>query len=67
MQVSRYLFQSPYQNQVQIGRPDPSSVSNEEKQTQTKNPVDNVTNAADEAQKQNTLYTGSNNIIDIYA
>ena len=24
MQVARYTFQSPYPNQVQIGRPDPS-------------------------------------------
>jgi len=24
MQVNRYIFQSPYSNQVQIGRPDPS-------------------------------------------
>ncbi len=24
MTVSRYLFQSPYTNQVQVGRPDPS-------------------------------------------
>jgi len=25
MQVARYTFQSPYPNQVQIGRPDPSA------------------------------------------
>ncbi|MCW8895575.1 hypothetical protein [Sulfurimonas sp.] len=25
MQVTRYLFQSPYSNQIQIGRPDTSS------------------------------------------
>ena len=24
MTVNRYLFQSPYSNQVQVGRPDPS-------------------------------------------
>jgi len=32
MQTSRYLFQSPYNSQVQFGRPDPSSEQN--KQTQ---------------------------------
>ncbi len=26
MQITRYLFQSPYHSQVQVGRPDTSSV-----------------------------------------
>jgi hypothetical protein len=27
MEVQRYIFQSPYSNQVQLGQPDPTSVS----------------------------------------
>lgn len=27
MNISKYIFQSPYPNQVQIGRPDPSAKS----------------------------------------
>jgi hypothetical protein len=30
MTVDRYVFQSPYSNQFQIGRPDPSAASKEE-------------------------------------
>ena len=30
MTVDRYIFQSPYSNQLQIGRPDPSATSKEE-------------------------------------
>jgi len=30
MNVSRYLFQSPYSSQVQVGRPDPSVKQEEE-------------------------------------
>jgi len=29
MQVTSYTFQSPYPNQVQVGRPDPSSKSDD--------------------------------------
>jgi len=29
VQVTRYTFQSPYPNQVQVGRPDPSSKSDD--------------------------------------
>lgn len=31
MQVSSYIFQSPYSQPVQIGQPDPTSVKKEEK------------------------------------
>lgn len=30
MTVDRYIFQSPYSSQVQVGRPDPSATSNNE-------------------------------------
>jgi hypothetical protein len=30
MTVNRYIFQSPYSSQVQVGRPDPSATSKEE-------------------------------------
>jgi len=30
MNVDRYIFQSPYSSQFQVGRPDPSATSKEE-------------------------------------
>ena len=30
MTVDRYIFQSPYSNQIQVGRPDPSATSEDE-------------------------------------
>lgn len=35
MEISRYIFQSPYPNQIQIGRPDPT-VKKEDDNSQTK-------------------------------
>ena len=66
MQVTQYLFQSPYQNQVQIGKPDPSSME-QSKESASKNPVDTLTNSSSEEKQQNMVYTNPNNLIDIYA
>lgn len=30
MTIDRYIFQSPYSNQIQVGRPDPSATSKDE-------------------------------------
>ena len=46
MKVSSYLFQSHYPNQVQIGRPDPQSVKDDEnKKVQTANVTSKRTDA----------------------
>ena len=42
MEASRYLFQSPYANQVQIGRVDPS-VKKESSTSQESAPIQNET------------------------
>lgn len=70
MQVKQYIFQSPYANQIQIGRLDTSSVKEDESNkpnTNTKEIVD-----ISSKQKQNSIETSQiSNILksdlDIYA
>ncbi len=70
MQVKQYIFQSPYANQIQIGRLDTSSVKEDESSkpnTNTKEIVD-----ISSKQKQNSIETSQiSNILksdlDIYA
>ena len=56
MEVQRYIFQSPYSNQVQLGQPDPTSVSKKDEETSN---VDSVANVQEDV-KQNPLQTKSN-------
>jgi len=73
MTVNRYLFQSPYSNQVQVGRPDPT-VKQEETQssspsqmtaTQAKTPEQWLQNDALEVQTVEPTIT-SDALLDIY-
>ena len=45
MNVTQYLFQSPSPNQVQVGRPDPSSVKENTTTTTSDTPQQNVVKA----------------------
>ena len=56
MEVQRYIFQSPYSNQVQLGQPDPTSVSKKDEETSD---VDAISNIQKEV-KQNPLQAKSN-------
>lgn len=67
MQVTQYLFQSPYSNQVQIGRPDPSSVSSQTKENSANNPVESASSTSKEVKEKSMVYSNPNNIIDLYA
>ena len=74
MNVTRYLFQSPSTNQVQIGTPDPSS-KGEETSKSTSSFGKAVTSKTPEQWLQNDALTvqkveptvNSNKLLDIYA
>ncbi len=58
MTVSSYLFQSPYSQPVQMGRPDP--MAKEQKVDTSQNPVQDVKSTAPEQVKlKQTLDTGA--------
>ena len=79
MQVSRYLFQSPYSSQVQFGTPDPSVKKEESSQTTQKQesnpqqapalPNESLQNAQNfkSTQIKDVTPTVSNNLLDVYA
>lgn len=66
MQVKQYIFQSPYANQIQIGRLDASSVKGDENtnKSNTKEIVD-----ISDKQKQNSIEVSNilKSSLDIYA
>lgn len=67
MEVTRYIFQSPYSNQVQIGRPDVNSSSNSTNDASTKNnPVSNVTNLDTAIEQKSKVAANPDKIVDIY-
>jgi hypothetical protein len=50
MDVARYTFQTPYPQQVQIGRPDPSVKQEDEQNKQNASLVQNTDQTAQQAQ-----------------
>ena len=77
MNVSRYLFQSPYSNQVQVGRPDPSAKQEESAQSSTQGSVNNITVTNETVQEAKTFQASqvseveptveSPQLLDVYA
>lgn len=71
MQVQQYTFQSPSPQQVQIGRPDASSVK-QEQNTSQQSPVKEQSVAKAEAfvatqKTEVTPSVSSNKLLDVYA
>jgi len=79
MNVDRYLFQSPYSSQVQIGRPDPSTAKSEDtkkvdnktddtliKSETASNPLQ-ASSTTEETTTVKPTVEESGNSIDIYA
>lgn len=74
MQVNRYLFQSPYSSQVQIGRLDENTSTRDETQQETSRLTESTNNSLQNAQNFQASNTGevkttvsSNNLLDTYA
>jgi hypothetical protein len=74
MNTTQYLFQSPYNTQVQFGRPDPSSEQNQKLQSDTNKLNQQTNSTAKEASNFQTNQTSevkptvsSSNLLDIYA
>ena len=73
MNVSRYIFQSPYSSQVQVGRPDPSVKQDSSSAVATQSaPVVNETLSSAQSftatqTSEVTPTVSSNNLLDVYA
>ena len=74
MQVNRYIFQSPYSSQVQVGRPDPSVGSEQKAQQDTSGLMQSTNTSLQNAQSFQATQVGevtptvtSDNLLDIYA
>ena len=75
MNVSKYLFQSPYNSLVQVGRPDPSSSKDTEVQAQLSTSSSNVSSKSQPefTQAEATQEVSSENsveltqLLDVYA
>lgn len=65
MEVTRYIFQSPYSSQVQIGKPDTSSAG--AKENENKNPVDTVTKLDETTKRESTITANADKLLDTYA
>lgn len=55
MEVSKYVFQSPYSSAVQVGRPDPQSSSSSE----SEQAVSAFSNAGNDTSKEAQAYQSS--------
>ena len=75
MNVSKYLFQSPYNSPVQVGRLDPSSSKNTETQAQLSTSSSNISSKSQPefSQPEVTQEVSSENsveltqLLDVYA
>lgn len=74
MNITRYIFQSPYPSQVQIGRPDPSAkqdISSSQPDTQILKNTNDTANKAEtflNTEKKDVKPTvNTTNLLDTYA
>ena len=74
MQVNRYIFQSPYSNQVQIGRPDPSLSSEQTTSENTSGLMESTNTSLQNAQSFQATQVGDvvptvsgDSLLDVYA
>lgn len=74
MNITRYIFQSPYPSQVQIGRPDPSAKQDVSASQQGTQILENTNDTASKAQtylssekKEVKPTVNSANLLDTYA
>lgn len=74
MNITRYIFQSPYPSQVQIGRPDPSAKQDVSASQQDTQILESTNDTASKAQtylnsekKEVKPTVNSTNLLDTYA
>ena len=74
MQVNRYIFQSPYSSQVQVGRLDPSVASGQKTQADTSGLIKSTNTSLQNAQSFQATQTGevtptvtNDALLDVYA
>ncbi|WP_345981061.1 hypothetical protein [Sulfurimonas sp. HSL3-2] len=74
MNITRYIFQSPYPSQVQIGRPDPSAKQDVSAPQQDTQILESTNDTASKAQtylssekKEVKPTVNSTNLLDTYA
>lgn len=67
MEVTRYIYQSPYSQPIQFGRPETSTNANASQTDTGSNPVANVVSLESKTEQESTLRTNPNNLLDLYA
>lgn len=67
MEVTRYLFQSPYSNQVQVGRAETSTSSNTKDTGANNSPVSNITSLESKVTQESQKAQPSDKLLDTYA
>lgn len=67
MEVTRYIFQSPYSSQVQIGRPESGTNTNSSKTDTEGSPVANVTSLDAKVEQDSKIVANPSKMLDIYA
>lgn len=66
MEVTRYLFQSPYTSQVQVGKPEKDATPANAQNSATPNPVQAVSSVDSAVKKETTTNQAADKLLDIY-
>lgn len=67
MEVTRYIYQSPYSQPVQFGRAETSTNANTNQADTSSNPVANIVSLESTTEKESILSASPNNLLDLYA
>ncbi|MDD2652921.1 MAG: hypothetical protein PHX44_07710 [Sulfurimonas sp.] len=67
MEVTRYIYQSPYSQSVQFGRAETSTNADTNQTDTSSNPVANVVSLESKTSQENTQNTNTNKLLDLYA
>ncbi len=67
MEVTRYIYQSPYSQPIQFGRPETSTNAGTSQTDTGSNPVANVVSLETKTEQESTLNTNQNKLLDLYA
>lgn len=67
MEVTRYIYQSPYSQPIQFGRPETSTNANANQTDTSSNPVANVVSLESKTNQESAQTTNQNKLLDLYA
>lgn len=67
MEVTHYIYQSPYSQPIQFGRPETSTSANANQADTSSNPAANIVSLESKTEQESTPNTKPNNLLDLYA